>query len=588
MLRSLVFLLCLSSTPALACDDGHYEVCVISNWCKCVPNSGTITGSPGRVVGEVLGAADDSLEFISYLPSESARAIEQAVSNADRAVSDAAKVLFKAADEIVDAELAIGRFVERQVAAIPGFLSAAEERAREGKVADAIWHLATDQVQTTDKNAAQLAQENKHVSAAAQAAAGFYGGPAGAAAYASWKAYHDSGGKVDVALKAGALAYAMGSGYADTASLPAGTVGEIARKAAMTGAISGLSVAASGGTDEEALHAFLKSGGSVIVQSGQSYIAETAAQNTNVTTLQIEADSYCNMALGGSCSQIADWYAEAKTKMDAVHDAARAGPELVFTSDGNWVVSWVKAGVDLRNDMGVPPVVLTYVGIGSPFYENYRQIAALSGVELKKPQELQVTSRLQISARPNRKPVTVSRNLQDYLDAIARAKGVQEKNNSKLNARKFLARSFPRGVFSDIVTLVYVEPGNIPALQERQNFSIKYYNPEKNEISMSYSVRIWNESNGIFWTEGFDSDALIDLDLVYRVDTASNGFYASCNGPGPSCIKFMNVKCIGSASYCNPADWHISVTSTENPVAANNLRKFAQTIVYKIDGRPPH
>lgn len=584
MLRRLLFLLCLCPVRASACGQNEYEVCFVK--CACLPNSGAVAEAPGEAVGEVFGAVGDSLMFFSYIPAEGAEAVKQALANADKAVSDAAKTLFKAADDVVDAGSAIGRFVERQIASAPEILSAAEQRVREGKVVDALWHITTDQAQATNKNAAQLAQENEHIAAAAQAAAGFYGGPAGSAAYASWKAYHDSGGNIDIALKSGALAYAMSSGYADTKSLPTGTAGEVARKAALTGAVSGISVAASGGTDEAALRAFLQAGSGVIVQSGQSYVRENAANSEIVTALQAEADSYCIMTMGGDCAQIGEWYTEAKTTIEAAQDAARAGPELVFSTDGNWSISWVKSASSMHNDKGAPPAVLTYVGPGSPFYEKYRQIAALSGVALTKPAGISRSGGMDSSQRPAQKPATAAGTLQGYLDMIERAPNAQAKQSAKLEAKRFHARSFQASSFNDEVVIVYA--GDVPGLIERRTIVVRSYNPDSNQVMLNAKIAMIDVENGLVKNQGIlTSDIFIDLDIVYRADTVDNGVYFGCNGPPANCIEYRNWQCQGDDYLCNISTWQFAATSNSNPELAHDLRRFAQIVVYQIDGRPP-
>ena len=233
-------------------------------------------------------AANNASDYVNGFSDKAQTAVRTAITHPNKAVSDAAKNAVKAADDIIDAAKAAERYAERKVRNYPEILSDAEKRLREKNVVDAIWHLGTDQIRKENENAAQLMREDEQISQVAQAAAGAWGGPAGAAAFAAWKAYNESGGKVDFAVKAGVYAYVLSAGYADTDALPDGTVGEIAKKAATTGAVSGIAVAASGGTTKDALTAFVQSGGSVLVQSGQSYV-----KKEYVDTAAAEADVYC-------------------------------------------------------------------------------------------------------------------------------------------------------------------------------------------------------------------------------------------------------------------------------------------------------
>jgi hypothetical protein len=215
-------------------------------------------------------AAANTSEFAGGLTRAASTAFQQALTNVDKAKRDTARNLMKSANDAVDAASAAERFAERQIKAYPDLLTDAEKRIREGKVADAIWHVGVDQLKNTNKNAAQLTRENEIANAAAQAAATTYGGPGGAAAYAAWKTYNDSDGNVDLAIKAGVYAYATGTAGAQVGTMPTGTVDEVVKKAAVAGAIGGVAVAASGGKSEDTLKAFVTAGGAVIIQSGQA------------------------------------------------------------------------------------------------------------------------------------------------------------------------------------------------------------------------------------------------------------------------------------------------------------------------------
>ncbi|RWX40250.1 hypothetical protein EHH54_13000 [Rhizobium leguminosarum] len=313
-------------------------------------------------------AARNADEFVSKLKGEAKAAIDQALDASDQATKDAARNLVKSANDIVDAAKAVGRFAERQVGGYSQVFSAAQRRIREGKVADAIWHIGTGPAQNTNKNAAQLMQENELVAQAAAAAATAYGGPAGAAAFAAWKAYNESGGNIELAIKAGAYAYVVNE-YGNVDALPGGTAGEVAKKAAATGAIAGLAVAASGGSTEESLNAFVRSGGAVLVQGGQAYVEKEYAYPA-----MAEADLFCQTVVGEDCATADDWYDQAVEYADAAPN--NNGANLKVTSNGEWAISWNKTAV---NDPAtkVPAVVLTYVGKGSPYFEKFQKVAAI-------------------------------------------------------------------------------------------------------------------------------------------------------------------------------------------------------------------
>jgi hypothetical protein len=148
----------------------------IDDTAKTVEKAGQDAGETGKK------AVDDTL-------NTGKKAIDDVLRNSTKAVDDVARNAVKSANDIVDAGKAVERFVEYQVQGVGDSLSDAEKRIREGKIVDAAWHLGTDPYKHTEEGASKAAQESQLINAAGQAAASFYGGPAGAAAYASWYAY---------------------------------------------------------------------------------------------------------------------------------------------------------------------------------------------------------------------------------------------------------------------------------------------------------------------------------------------------------------------------------------------------------------
>lgn len=166
-----------------------------------------------------------------------------------------------------DAGVAVFNYTERQAKGYGKILTDAEKRIREGKFADALYHVAVDPLSNTEENLALATQESKLVNIAGQVAASAYGGPGGAAAYASWSTFRKTG-DADLALRVGIITGLTNAGFAAAGTLPSGTVPEIAKKAVVTGAVGGLGVAASGGDEAAIREAFLLSGGMVLVQDG--------------------------------------------------------------------------------------------------------------------------------------------------------------------------------------------------------------------------------------------------------------------------------------------------------------------------------
>jgi outer membrane protein OmpA-like peptidoglycan-associated protein len=169
--------------------------------------------------------------------------------------------------DAIDAAQATVHYYENQAKADLNAIDNAKKRLSEGKVVDSLWGLAVEPLQSNEKNFAKATQESAVINAAAGSAAAVYGGPAGAAAYAAWSTYRRTG-NADMAFRAGILAAATSQMGTSVGTMPAGTTGEILKKAAVAGAAGGISVAAAGGDEHAITDAFLKSAGAVLIQGG--------------------------------------------------------------------------------------------------------------------------------------------------------------------------------------------------------------------------------------------------------------------------------------------------------------------------------
>jgi len=135
--------------------------------------------------------------------------------------------------------VAIQRYAGRELQDSGQVLSKAAQRVREGKVVDAVWGLGTEPLKNSEANAAKLVQESSVLKAAGAIAASAYGGPAGAAAYAAWYTYHETG-DINLALRVGVLTGATSAAFGGVAKMPTGPAGQIIKKAIVGGAIGGL------------------------------------------------------------------------------------------------------------------------------------------------------------------------------------------------------------------------------------------------------------------------------------------------------------------------------------------------------------
>lgn len=243
------------------------------------------------------------------------KAVNDAIWNLNKAVKDAAWNLDKAGK---DAEAEVGRvgrdaealgnaakhYGEAVVKGTGLSLNKAFTRVREGKVVDALWHMGTDRVVTESDAAAAAAQESSILRTVGQVSASVYGGPTGCAAYAAWLAYYQSGGDVNLALRvgiiSGATAYAMaGAGDIPTRNATGELVASaVAKRAAVTGAIGGLAIAAAGGDENAVRDGFLRAGAMVLIQEGyREYtkhpLSETDREGKPSGLKASRGDAYC-------------------------------------------------------------------------------------------------------------------------------------------------------------------------------------------------------------------------------------------------------------------------------------------------------
>jgi hypothetical protein len=331
---------------------------------------------------------------------------------------DVCKTLEKAAKDTVaetnrgiknigDAGQAVEHFVEHEIHGVGKSLSDAEKRIREGKVVDAFWHFATDPAKNAEENAAQAMQESNILRTVGAVAATAYGGPGGAAAYAAWLTYKQTGNP-ELALKVGLIAGATSAGFSSVASMPSDTAGQVANKALLAGAIGGTAVAAAGGDKQAVWEGFLRSGGMMLVQDGyrrvtdhrlddkemeaskgQAYCMQTLDTNAECAppagayirdkdgNILKDADGHYKVDVTktdpyrphvGQWSDVkaASWTEERSTFMTSVSRVPGMNAMSVFHDQ--WAVSW---DMNTMTSVGtiVPATVLTYIGTGAPEYD---------------------------------------------------------------------------------------------------------------------------------------------------------------------------------------------------------------------------
>ena len=199
-------------------------------------------------------AAQDTGKTAEKAAQDTGKAVEKAAQDTGKAIEKAAQDIGsntrEAHEQIDGAVKAASVFVESQFKSVGGSLNEAEKRLREGKILDAFFHLSTDQITNSSSNAADAVSQSPLLNQVASAAASAYGGPTGAAAYASWLTYETTG-DLEAAIRAGALAGA--SSYANKLSKDVSSVNmnpELKRNIAKF-SVNAAAIAASGGTEKD-------------------------------------------------------------------------------------------------------------------------------------------------------------------------------------------------------------------------------------------------------------------------------------------------------------------------------------------------
>jgi vacuolar-type H+-ATPase subunit H len=211
-------------------------------------------------------AKEDSLRAAAKAERDAARTIEQAK-------RDTINETKRASYNLNDLSLSVGHYLENTLHSTGDSLANAEQRVREGKIVDAIWHLVTDPGKNAEKNFGIAATESSLVNYAGAAAASIYGGPSGAAKYSAWYTYNQTG-DLEQALKAGLIAGATASGLEMVNSMPDNSGSELVRKSLAAASIGGAAVAASGGDADDIRDAILKGGAIPVIQSVYSDITK--------------------------------------------------------------------------------------------------------------------------------------------------------------------------------------------------------------------------------------------------------------------------------------------------------------------------
>jgi hypothetical protein len=422
----VLFFSLIFSRAVLACPDNQYEYCeerclfgkCITLGCVCLPKIGGDVGKVGEDAKQgVNNAAKEVEKGYKNLSKEGAIAVDNLVKTIEKGGKDFVYNHAKSAEDIKaeigragkdteQAVAAIGRYIERQANSTIEAHKKAIDRVREGKVIDAIWHLGLDPIRATSDNTAAAVTESSVLNTVAQVAATAYGGPQGAAAYAAWLTYQQTG-DISLAVKVGVLAGASSYAMSQAGAMPTDSAYEVAKKTIVTGAIGGTAVAAAGGNEDAVKDAFLKAGAMVVVQdtfqrttghplSGKASEGEPYCLTVSTTDCAPPGNAYIRNADG---SLVLDERGVPKldmSKLDPNRPAVGLKDPNAFFNEKNpvmkgvskvpgmngmavfhdqWALKWEMGALTTPASI-VPAVVLTYWGLGAPYYESLQKTGA--------------------------------------------------------------------------------------------------------------------------------------------------------------------------------------------------------------------
>jgi hypothetical protein len=371
----------------------------------------TLTKTGGDTIATLQKAGNDTVTTVKKAGSD-------VVATYEKGWRDTAEQTKRSFNDVVDAGKAVERFTEAQAKAHVTAITSAARRAREGKVVDALWGAAVEPAQSSEKNFSKAVQESQVLNQAALAAATAYGGPAGAAAYTAWYTYRATG-DANLALKAGALSIVSSYAGGSVANMPAGTAGEVLKKAAVSGAVAGIAAAAAGGDEQAVKNAVLKSGGAVLVQGASDQLkayspnvqnAVEAVQcisardvdclsNTTYAKdvrgkilydkdgqLRIDTSKLDPKQYVGQWTHIDPKSFEGKENQIMTEISKIPQTQSIPIDHNKWVLTWT-LGQSNTVEFNKPAVVLTYVGAKSPFYSRvaYKDAAVALRISPKIP-----------------------------------------------------------------------------------------------------------------------------------------------------------------------------------------------------------
>jgi hypothetical protein len=240
-------------------------------------------------------AAHDTGDAVEKATDDTGHTLEKAAhdvgNTAEKATHDTGKTVEKAVHDGGDTVVALVDFTGHTWDSTRIAVGDAAKRVQEGKIVDAIWHLSTDPLKSGEANTFKMVEQSNVIRVAGQIAASVYGGPGGAAAFAAWVTYRETG-SLDAALKAGVITGVTSAAMSGIVELPHDATSQMVKQAVLSGTVSGIAVAASGGDENAIKEAFFKGAAFSVVRN--VYEAQT---KTDLDEHSSHGPAYCMAAV---------------------------------------------------------------------------------------------------------------------------------------------------------------------------------------------------------------------------------------------------------------------------------------------------
>ena len=367
---------------------------------------GNVSNEGNKAISDISNNTNKGLQDIANTLN---KANSDTAKTIDQAGNDVKENIAKSGRDVDEAGQAIGHYVEHSTQSLGKSVDRAANRIREGKFVDAIWHASLDPLQDGQANLALAAQESSVLRTVGQVAAIAYGGPQGAAAYAAWLTYNQTG-NADLALRVGLLTGITAQAFASAGQISTTEDYGLIRKTLVTASIGGLAVAASGGTEKQVKEGFLAAGAMVLVQDHYQRMTTHKLDRDSMKASK-DMGSFCIRANKIACTPVpkeaiaqqdpdGPVTAVYRNKLDRRVPSVGVEGNTTVIGDNSQLMklvskvpgtqgmsvlhdNWVdRAHLDVMNAPTIiPAVVVYYTGTGAPFYDHLRKTAIEQAIE---------------------------------------------------------------------------------------------------------------------------------------------------------------------------------------------------------------